>query len=348
MTPPIRPHSSARLGLSLATITFITFATCITFIALPRPAAAHPLSPAHLVIDLDDQGADITLNFARDSVEPTVIPPPTCTALRRPSASKGESSIHHYRWTCASPTTLSVIGKLGDPPLIVELRRDHSPILTTLLDAATPTLDLATSTTTSKTFLAWVGIGAEHLFGGLDHVLLVVGLVLLIGLSRRLVWALTAFTLGHSASLALGATGVVTLPSALVETAIALTLVLLALDLAAPRFSPDATPRPSIFARTPWLTGTVVGVVHGLGFAGVLTDLGLPQTDTTLALLAFNLGLEVAQLTLVACLALALFAFTRLMTASNEATHPRLARSLGGWAIGVISSAWVIERAFGF
>jgi len=353
MTSPLRPHTSARLALSLASATFIGFIGFIGFIAFvgfigqPRPAAAHPLSPAHLVIDLDAQGADVTLAFARDSVEPTLIPPPTCTTLRRPSTSKGESTVHHHRWTCASPTMMSVIAKLGDPPLIVELRRDHSPILTTLLDAATPTLDLAASTTTSHTFLAWVGIGADHLFGGLDHVLLVVGLVFLIGLSRRLIWALTAFTLGHSASLALGATGVVTLPSALVETAIALTLVLLALDLAAPNISPDSTPRPSIFARTPWLTGTVVGLIHGLGFAGVLTDLGLPQTDTTLALLAFNLGLEVAQLTLVACLALALLALTRLTAASTRTTYPRLAVSLGGWAIGVVSSAWVIERAFG-
>jgi hypothetical protein len=218
-----------------------------------------------------------------------------------------------------------------------------------LLDASTPALDIAaTSTTTPKAFLAWVTIGADHLIGGLDHVLLVVGLVLLIGLSRRLIWALTAFTLGHSASLALGATGIVTLPSALVETAIALTLVLLALDLAAPRLAPDPTPHPSLFARTPWLTGTVVGLIHGLGFAGVLTELGLPETDTAMALLAFNLGLEVAQLALVAGLAVLLFVVTRLMARKTNASYTRLAVASGGWAIGIISSAWVIERALGY
>ena len=90
----------------------------------------------------------------------------------------------------------------------------------------------------------------------------------------------------------------------------------------------------------PWLTGTLVGLVHGLGFAGVLGELGLPEGNTALALFGFNLGLELAQLAAVAVFAAALWALRKATLAAHV---PRVA----GWALGVLASAWVFERALG-
>ena len=294
---------------------------------------AHPLEPAHVRIDIGPDHLELTLSHARDAVRPTFAAP--CHVDLLPAEST-ERLVVRERWACV-PDTLTLIAAHRDPPVIVELRslrlpgEIHTDTRTTLLDATSPTLSLRDD---APSFWAWLWLGAEHLWGGLDHVLLVLGLVLLIGFRRQLVFALTAFTLGHSASLALGATGLVTLPSALVESAIAATLVLLALDLVTQR-----TRRPpSLFATAPWLTGLGVGLIHGLGFAGVLADLGLPEDHTAMALIAFNLGLEAAQLALVA----ALFA----LALAGRPILPRLRPApLGGWLIGVLGAAWLLERA---
>lgn len=301
----------------------------------PAPALAHPLAPSHLRIELADTSATLTLTHGRDTPAPVLRAPPHCRVEPIAERLEGESRVFVQRWHCIPAGPLVLTAAAADPPLLVELQRPGT-LDTFALDASHPVLDLAPAPRSPLDVLAtFTGLGVHHLIGGLDHVLLVLGLVLLIGLRWRMVAALTAFTLGHSVSLALGVTGLVTLPSALVESAIALTLVALALDLATPRARATA----SLFARAPWLTGTFVGLVHGLGFAGVLHALGLPDEHTALGLVGFNLGLELAQLALVIALAAALLALRRV-----PLVPPRLAPA-SGWLIGIIGSAWFFERA---
>lgn len=300
--------------------------------------AAHPLEPAHVRVDVGPDHLELTLSHAPDATRPTFAAPchvdllPAKTTAARPAdpqrnGPEQERLVVRERWACV-PDTLTLIAAHRDPPVIVEVHAGQTR--TSLLDATSPTLALFAD---APTFWAWLWLGAEHLWGGLDHVLLVLGLVLLIGFRRQLVFALTAFTLGHSASLALGATGLVTLPSALVESAIAATLILLALDLVTPR----TRVRPSLFSTAPWLTGLGVGLIHGLGFAGVLADLGLPEDHTAMALIAFNLGLEAAQLALVALL----FAIALVGRPILPTLRPA---QVGGWLIGVLGAAWFLER----
>lgn len=135
---------------------------------------------------------------------------------------------------------------------------------------------------------AYTVLGFEHIMGGIDHLLFVIGLLFLVGFRRQLFWTVSAFTLAHSLTLASAALGWLTLRSAPVEACIALSIVLVARE---------AIHRKNTLARQwPALVAFLFGLVHGLGFAGALKDIGLPENHLLVALLTFNLGVELGQL----------------------------------------------------
>ena len=139
---------------------------------------------------------------------------------------------------------------------------------------------------------AYLALGIEHILSGIDHLLFVAALLFLVGFRRKLVWTITAFTLAHSLTLASAALGWLTLRSAPVEATIALSIVLVA--------SEALQPREMLARRLPALVAFLFGLVHGLGFAGALADIGLPQNHLATALLTFNIGVEIGQLLAVA------------------------------------------------
>ena len=135
---------------------------------------------------------------------------------------------------------------------------------------------------------AYALLGVEHILGGIDHLLFVVGLLFLVGFRRNLVWTITAFTAAHSLTLASSALGWLTLPSAPVEATIALSIVLVAVEA--------LHKRDTVARRWPAAVAFLFGLVHGLGFAGALQEIGLPDNHLFVALLTFNLGVELGQL----------------------------------------------------
>jgi hydrogenase/urease accessory protein HupE len=135
---------------------------------------------------------------------------------------------------------------------------------------------------------AYTVLGVEHILTGVDHLLFVISLLFLVGFCRRLVWTITAFTAAHSITLASAALGWLTLHSAPVEACIALSIVLVA--------SEALTRKPTVARRWPAIVAFLFGLVHGLGFAGALKDIGLPQQHLVVALLTFNVGVELGQL----------------------------------------------------
>jgi hydrogenase/urease accessory protein HupE len=139
---------------------------------------------------------------------------------------------------------------------------------------------------------AYLLLGVEHILSGYDHLLFVIGLLFLVGFQRRLVWTITAFTAAHSLTLASAAVGWLTLRSPPVEACIALSILLVA--------SEALHKRQTLARRWPALVAFTFGLVHGLGFAGALQDIGLPQQHLVVALLTFNLGVEAGQLLTVA------------------------------------------------
>ena len=176
----------------------------------------------------------------------------------------------------------------------------------------------------------WIRLGVEHIALGLDHLAFLVGLLLIVRGARRLLATITAFTVAHSLTLALAVLGVLRVPAAPVEAAIAASVLLVAWE--------STHERPTLTRRAPWLVALVVGLVHGLGFAGALGERGLPAGSIGRALLGFNLGVELGQL---AILAAVLGAARLVRGALHGRRWPHLA---AGYLIGAPAAWWLIAR----
>jgi hydrogenase/urease accessory protein HupE len=176
-------------------------------------------------------------------------------------------------------------------------------------------------------------LGVEHILFGTDHLLFVLGLLLLVESWRLLLKTISAFTVAHSLALALAVLGVVHVPPAPVEAMIALSIVLVALELTRAPAAP-----PTLTTRYPWLVAFAFGLMHGLGFAGALAEVGLPPDQIPLALVSFNCGVEVGQLLFVAAMMGPLVLFRRTTSATSRL------RWLPAYAIGAVAVAWTFER----
>jgi hydrogenase/urease accessory protein HupE len=176
---------------------------------------------------------------------------------------------------------------------------------------------------------AYVVLGVEHILGGFDHLMFVLALLFLVSFNRRLVLTISAFTLAHSLTLALSALGLLTLRSPPVEATIALSIMLVAAEA--------LNKEQTLSRRWPAVVAFLFGLVHGLGFAGALADIGLPQNHLFVALLTFNVGVELGQLLVVAIAFVMYKAF---------ATRPHFvaARTPALYAIGGVAAFWSIGR----
>ena len=176
---------------------------------------------------------------------------------------------------------------------------------------------------------AYLVLGVEHILSGLDHLLFVVGLLFLVGFRRRLIWTISAFTVAHSLTLASAALGWLTLRPAPVEVCIALSIVLVAGEA--------LRSRHSLAQRWPALVAFGFGLVHGLGFAGALKEIGLPENHLAVALLTFNGGVEIGQLLTVGA------AWLLMRWLGRQPWAAKL-RPLALYAIGAMAAYWTLLR----
>jgi hydrogenase/urease accessory protein HupE len=189
---------------------------------------------------------------------------------------------------------------------------------------------------------AYLRLGTEHIWGGIDHLLFILALLIVVKGTRRLVATVTAFTLAHSLTLAAATLGFVHVPQAPIEAAIALSIVFVACEIVHSRQN-----RPGLTERWPWLVAFAFGLLHGFGFASALNEVGLPQNAIPVALLFFNLGVEVGQLLFIAAV-LAVIALTRKLARSFTVSPPRWAWRLPPYAIGGVAAFWLIQRLAAF
>ena len=183
----------------------------------------------------------------------------------------------------------------------------------------------------------WLGI--THILLGFDHLLFVFALLLIVKSMRRLLWTITAFTLAHSLTMAGATLGIVNIPQVPVEAMIALSILFLAMEIIH-----EKQGKVGLTSRYPWLIAFIFGLLHGFGFAGALSEIGLPQQAITLALIFFNIGVELGQLMFVATVVLIALALQRLK-------HPDILQKVETvvvYAIGGLSSFWVFERVSAF
>jgi hydrogenase/urease accessory protein HupE len=187
---------------------------------------------------------------------------------------------------------------------------------------------------------AYVSQGVQHILAGFDHLLFVFALMLLVGSGWILIKTITAFTVAHSITLALATLGVIHVPAPPVEVSIALSILLLACEIA--RVSRG---QASLSSRAPWAAAFCFGLLHGLGFAGALSEIGLPQGDVPVALLSFNIGVELGQLAFVGVVLLLRAGLMRLPLPGNMV---RYAQPLAYYAIGTASAFWFFDRLSDF
>ena len=189
-------------------------------------------------------------------------------------------------------------------------------------------------------------LGIEHIWTGYDHLLFVACLLWIAGTLRRVLITITGFTVAHSLTLAAAALDILRVPVPPVEATVALSIVFLATELVRDR-------RTTLTWRYPITVSASFGLLHGFGFAAVLNEIGLPQTDIPVSLLAFNLGVEAGQVAFVLAL-VALFALGRKIV-SFKAAEPLTGRAVlhrlqrpAGYAVGTLAAFWLIERVNGF
>lgn len=217
--------------------------------------------------------------------------------------------------------------------VLVRVRTADGREVNRVLRPADPGLRLALEASHGLAVPAYLRLGVEHILTGPDHLAFVLGLLLLIGFGWRVVKSITAFTVAHSLTLAIAALGYVRFPSAAIEALVALSILFVACELAR---GPGAD---TLTRRRPWLIAFAFGLLHGLAFAGALTQVGLPAKGTPMALLLFNVGVEIGQLAFIAV------AVGVMMLARPFAVRaPALARAAPAYAIGGVSSYWLLER----
>ncbi len=180
----------------------------------------------------------------------------------------------------------------------------------------------------------YLNLGIEHILMGLDHLAFVLGLLMVVRGVGLLIQTITAFTVAHSITLALVTLDVLTIPTRPVEAAIALSILFLAMEIVRERNG-----RPGLAHRFPWLVAFVFGLLHGMGFASALAGIGVPRGEIPVALVFFNLGVELGQLLFV----FAVLALKRLAIFRPAATMA-WARALPVYLLGGVSAYWAIDR----
>ena len=318
------------------------------------PANAHALEPGYL--QLEFLGGDRWKVFWRKpavgnrpmQIDPRL--PRNCEPRTAPEA-RFDGRAYAARWIAHCPGGLAggeiAIAGLASTQTDVLVRYEtvEGKAGTKRLTADEASFGIAGKLGPFEVGTGYFSLGVDHILEGYDHLLFVFALMLLIRTPWRLVGAITAFTLAHSLTLAAAVLGWIVVPTPPVEAVIALSIMFLAAELA----QRDAS-RLRFSERYPWIVAFGFGLLHGLGFARALLDIGLPEGELPLALLAFNLGVEVGQLIFVAlCIVtgavlMKLLPVVRIL-AQNKAGPAMMTTA---YAIGGISAFWFIERVAGF
>ena len=255
----------------------------------------------------------------------------------------GDSLIDQSRWRGEPGTlvgaSLEIRGLRSTPiDVIVQLDLLDGSEHSAILRSTTPDWTVPAQATAWTVAASYWKIGTIHILEGFDHLLFVLALILIVPGWWMLVKTITAFTLAHSVTLALATLGVVNMPGPPTEAVIALSILFLAVEIIHSREG-----RVTLTERAPWLVSLSFGLIHGLGFAGALSEVGLPESDIPLALLMFNVGVETGQILFVLVVS-GLLAITRALHLQSALA---VTRSVP-YAIGGVAAFWTIERVGNF
>jgi hypothetical protein len=313
----------------------------VALLAWAATAAAHPLAPS--VLDLHE-AADgrVVVSWKQPLMAAALTPvlPPACRPEGAPRVDADDvarTAMQTIR--CSGPlagATIGVAGPAARPDVVVRVALADGRVLHHVLRPGEDGFVVPVRAGGLDVVRGYVRLGASHIAGGIDHVLFLLGLVAFAPGWRALAAMVTAFTAGHAVTISLAALGWARLPAAPVEVAIALTILLLALELTRLPGAP-----PGLLRRHPTTLTFGFGLLHGLGFAGALREVGLPAGEIALALAGFNLGIEAGQLAIVAAAAT-----VGLVLATRRAVADHGRRGLA-YMVGSVAACLVVERTVG-
>ena len=313
--------------------------------AAATPARAHGLEPALLALRETRPGVfEVTWKSSKIRL-PGAEVAPRLPARCKPLGSGDEidqGDRTEVRWTvdCGpdglTGETVAVDGlEVSRITALLLIERLDGTSTQTVLNARMPSLVVAAAPSRWTLLRSYAALGIEHILSGPDHLLFVLGLLLLVPTTRLLVETITAFTVGHSITLSAAALGIAHVPSRPIEVLIAASVLLLAVELA------RGGVRDTLLRRFRWLAALAFGLLHGFGFAGALAEAGLPQRDVPVALLAFNVGIELGQLAFVFAVLGVTHALARI-AAKTKASCTQHARR---YTMGLLFAHRVFERA---
>lgn len=343
---------------------FVGLLRALLLSAVAGLCAGHEIRPAHLQLQQSERGT-IHIVWTRPirGERAVRLVPQLSNGWLAPApdrVSRSHTQLRKEWWRDAQRDAdgnpRGLLSALAGVSVAVDgLPQTITDVLVTVVDAdgasqnfvllpARPTLTFSHDEHPAAPAAAYLGLGFEHIFTGADHLAFVLGLLLLTGLTRPLFYAVTAFTVSHSVTLLLVVSGVFSLRSSVVEAAVAVSIVLLALETLRARRAPT---HRTLAMRYPWLLAFAFGWVHGFAFAGALREIGFPADGLLAAVLLFNLGVELGQLVfiaLVAGIAAAGVALLRRFGSRLLAPVRTAAVTVGLYAIGSFALLLVLER----
>lgn len=321
---------------------------------LPTRGGAHALEPGYLELS-PFGGTKWRVTWRKPQVQGRpmsidAVLPNTCIPQRGPEPEfDGRAFVTEWIASCpegigGNTITIDGLAATRTDVLVRYTLSEDGASQSMRLTADMPAFDVPPPKGPLARFADYFRLGVDHILGGLDHLLFVFALLLLIRRPGPLLAAVTSFTVAHSVSLGAATLGWIVVPGPPVEAIVALSIVVLAAELAQP---PGEGLRMT--ERFPWTVAFLFGLLHGLGFARALTDLGLPAGDVPLALLAFNLGVEAGQLMFIAAILAAGLFVGRMLRDGLQFIAPGSAGlRLTAYVIGTLASVWMIDRVAGF
>lgn len=305
-------------------------------------ANAHPLAPALLELKESISGA-VEVLWKRSSksapgsdIQPVL--PEDCPTLSQPRFENRGGAVL-VRWTidCGERGLVGRVVRIDGLGLakidtLVRIELSDGRQIQRVLRRSEPSMIVPARPSKWTVFQNHLAFGFDHILSGFDHLLFVFGLFMLCTNTRALIKTITSFTVGHSITLCVAALGYSNLPQGPIEVLIAASVLLLAVELARDE------PEPTLMRRHPWPIASVFGLLHGMGFAGALREVGLPNGEIPMALFSFNIGIELGQLVFVA----SLVALTPLVRRLPVPIPTRAAI----YVMGSLAAFWMIERGF--
>jgi hydrogenase/urease accessory protein HupE len=340
--------------LNLIRVSDFGFRICLlaVFLTLVPAVRAHEARPAYLEIKETSPNQFSVLwrtpVLAGMRLPVAITMPGDVKNLKEPVEQELADSLLERQWIDAGANGLAgkriefrgLQATITDVLVRVEMLDGRKWIM--VVHPSQPWVEVAASQTWLAVAGAYLRLGVEHIWGGVDHLLFVLALLLLVRGWRRVVATITAFTVAHSITLAAATLGFVHVPQKPVEAGIALSIVFVAAEIIRSRQG-----LPGLTEKAPWVIAFAFGLLHGFGFAGALSEVGLPQNAIPVALLFFNVGVEVGQLLFIA----SVFVIATLARqVASGITLPRLtwAWRLSPYAIGSVAAFWLIQRIAAF